>query len=275
MRWIPPLRIGAPTAPASRGACLLAGLTFLCHVTIAEDDAYVSVTESAVTIEVENMSIRNILELISEEADIVVHSDSVLDERITVSLDSTSIIDAVARILRSESYILLITGNTFDDRLTTRGHLWIFSGQHDQETKGWSAQPANDASATSENEWNRNQLLANSGDKVDREKAMFRLGENHRGSGIELLRQGLSDSSREVRQAAIESLADIGGNESVLALGIALADSDTGLRISAIDALGEIGGKESERLIQKAMADADSRVREAAGDWVVELNWRR
>ena len=215
-----------------------------------------------------------IIESISKEADIVVRSESVLDERITVQLDSTSIVDAFARILRNESYILLMAGNNVDDRLMARGHLWILSGQDDQETEGWSARPAHDARTTLDNEWYRYQLLANSVEKADREKAMFRLGENRRGANIELLRLGLSDSSRQVRQAAIESLPDIGGREAILALGIALADSDAGLRINALDALGEIGGEAAKKLIHKAMSDADSRVREAAGDWIVELNWR-
>ena len=275
MRWIPPLRILAVTTPTLRGACLLAGLTFFHFAAFAEDEVGVFVSEAAVTIDAENTSIRRILESFSEKAGLVVHSDSALDEHVTVNVDARTVHDAISHILRDRSYVLLMTGGDTDRCSVTCGQLWVFSDANGDDSDAWSTGPTQNSDLTHDIEWNEYQLLAMSTNDVDREKAMFELGEVGGQSSFELLQRGLSDSSRRVREAAIESLADIGGAGSISALGIALSDPDAGLRISALDALGEIGGKESIRLIQQALNDEESSVREASGNWLTELNWRQ
>lgn len=275
MRWIPPPRKGAPTALVARGACLLAGLTFFSCTAAADSSVQVIVGDSTVAIEAENTSIRRILESIAAEAGLVVHSDLPLAGRVTVSKTTANIADAIAHILRSESYMLLMSGDEFADCLAACGRLWVLSGGSDADAGSWSTPQARFSGSTRDTDWENYQLLANSSDDMEREQAMFGLGELGHDSSIDLLKRGLVDANRSVREAAIESLADIGGNRSVAALGIALADPDPGLRISALDALGAVGGPKPKSLIQQALNDSDSNVREAAGNWMTELDWRR
>ncbi|MGI9203608.1 MAG: HEAT repeat domain-containing protein [Woeseiaceae bacterium] len=275
MHRIPPPRIGMLTTLASRGACLLAGFTFFLFPVFAEENVTVLVSEKAITVEAEKTSIRRILESLTREAGLVIHSGTSLESRVSVSIDSSSLADAVAHILRDESYLLIVPGEKYDEPATARSHLWVFAVRPRGAADGWSSLPAPTSNTTQDTEWYDYQRLANSGVDVDREEAMFSLGEYGGEPSIELLRMGLLDPSHNVRKAAVESLADIGGNESIAALRIVLTDPEASVRITAIDALGEIGGKEPKRLIEQALADTDKRVREVAGEWITELNWYR
>ncbi|MDH3640353.1 MAG: HEAT repeat domain-containing protein, partial [Gammaproteobacteria bacterium] len=59
--------------------------------------------------------------------------------------------------------------------------------------------------------------------------------------------------------------------EAVRALGLALRDPDASLREAAIEMLGEIGGNEPVELLQLALTDGSPAVRQTAAQVLAEL----
>ena len=87
-----------------------------------------------------------------------------------------------------------------------------------------------------------------------------------------LLEETLGHSNKNLREAAIQGFADIGGDDAVRALGIALHDEDPTLREGAVDALGVIGGEAAVGLLRQVLADNDPAFRSAAADILEELS---
>ena len=79
---------------------------------------------------------------------------------------------------------------------------------------------------------------------------------------------------KDVREAAIVAMAEIGGDDAARAVAPALHDDDVAIREEAVEALGDIGGEVAIRFLQQALSDHHRPVREAAEDNLVKL-WRR
>lgn len=106
---------------------------------------------------------------------------------------------------------------------------------------------------------------------VVRQEAIYGLGELRDPAGLQFLEPLLTDAERRVRAAAIDAIAQIGGEESAWTLAVSLADNDPSLREQAIYALEEIGGDAAGVILQQALGDEHDSVRGAAAEALEEL----
>ncbi len=270
------MRTGGKTALTVRGACLAAGLTFLLGYAQAEDHPHVAISNVAVSIKADDTSIRSVLEELSRQSNLVVVSQDALDELVTVDIEEPTLAEAILRLLRQKSFMLhqasYATGSEFPGN-SPYSRLWILSGESNDRQLTWTTQARSRPPLVNDSELIDYQILALSDNGGDREDAMVGFGDVG-SSVIDYLRYGLSDPDEGVREAAIESLAELGGTESVQALTVVLNDPDAAMRIDAVDALGEIGGQEAIRILQMAMTDDNHTVREAAAEWLTEIMWQ-
>jgi hypothetical protein len=259
------MRTGGKLALTVRGACLAAGLTFLSPFAYAEHNLDVAISSESVSITADNITIRRVLEELSEKSNLIVVSEEALDELVTVDVVEQTLPETIRRLLRQKSFML--HQSTHPSGSSPYFRLWIMSSASSAGRQSWR-------SGTSDSELIENQILALSEKSGEREDAMVGFGDFSDGSAIDFLQQGLFDPDENVREAAIESLAELGGTDSVRALSLVLNDPDAGIRIDAVDALGEIGGTEAIELLKGAMADDNHTVREVAAEWITELAWQ-
>ncbi len=270
------MRTGGRTALTVRGACLAAGLTFFLCFAQAESQLRVLISDETVTIKADNTSIRIVLEELSRRTDLIVMSEENLDELMTVDIEEPTLAEAIHRLLRQKSFMLHQVSHVSTREspgTMPHGRLWIFSGDSGSNQHAWTIQPALRPNTPGDSESIDYQILALSDNGGDRADAMVGFGDVGSSSVVEYLRYGLYDPDESVREAAIESLIELGGTESIRALSVVLNDPDPAMRIDAVDALGEIGGQEVIRFLQMAMTDDDHTVREAAAEWFTELTW--
>ena len=86
-----------------------------------------------------------------------------------------------------------------------------------------------------------------------------------------MLADALHDSQPAVREAAVETLVEMGGSESARLVGLALYDPDARVREEAVYALGHIGGSTSIELLRHAAADPDAELRRLAQEQLAKL----
>jgi hypothetical protein len=272
------MRTGGKTALPVRGACLLAGLTFCFVVASNERPIQVVMSDQAISIKAQNISIRAVLEELSRQTNLEVFAEKALDNLVTVDIDQPTLSQAIRSLLRQESYMLHHVDHIAEidgSRGTIYSRLWIFSNESSAGQPGWSMKPDFRPDDSSELGMIDYQILALSEDVNAREDAMVGFGDIGGESAVEYLQQGLSDPDERVRDEAIESLLGIGGEESIHALSFVLNDPVASLRIDAVDAMGEIGGQDAIKYLQMAMTDENHTVREAAAEWLTELAWQR
>ena len=114
-------------------------------------------------------------------------------------------------------------------------------------------------------------LALSTGTPEDREQAAADMGLRRDPSMVAPLARALADSDAQVRRAAIEALAEIGGADATGALAVALSDSDPRIREAAVNALGDIGGPAAIVLLRRTQYDATGFVRQAATETLDEL----
>lgn len=81
---------------------------------------------------------------------------------------------------------------------------------------------------------------------------------------VDALILALSDRTLYIREAAIQSLGEIGSRNAVPYLISALSDKSFAVRMSAINALGKIGDKSAAPFIKRLLDDVDPHIRDAA-----------
>jgi hypothetical protein len=109
-------------------------------------------------------------------------------------------------------------------------------------------------------------------DSEVRQEAVDRLAESKDEKAIiHLTKVLLNDKDADVRESAAEALGDIGDERAVAPLVQALKDKDAGVRESAVDALARIGGEQAIGPLMDALKDEDEDVREAAADALKKL----
>ena len=253
---------GGTARSKQREACIAAGLTLFFGLAHADDKPHVAITESAVIIEAKNASLHSVLEELSRKTGLAVTSQAALDEAVAAGIDEPTLQQAIRRLLRHRSYLLLQSRDA-------ECSLWIFADDPEARTKTWAPPTAPPPEPDHDRELIDYQILAVSDAAKHRREAMYGFGETS--DDVALLLPGLSDPDVSVREEAILSIADIGGGQSVAALGIALSDSVARVRMDAVDALGEVGGPDATAWLWRAMADEDPTVREAASEWLIEL----
>ena len=272
------MRTGGKTALTVRGACLAAGLTFFLGIAQADIPIQIVMSDGAISIRADNSSIRSVLEELSRHTNLIVISDDALDELVTVEIDQRTLPETIRRLLRHKSFMLhelrYTSGHEYRG-ITPFSRLWIFSSESYDSQHALTTQPNYWPDHGSDNEMVDYQILALSDDVADREEAMYGFSVVDSKGRIGYLQQGLTDPDDRVREAAIESLAELGGADSVRALSVVLNDPDAGIRMDVVDALGETGGREAIELLQQAMTDENHNVREGAAEWLTELAWQQ
>ena len=89
---------------------------------------------------------------------------------------------------------------------------------------------------------------------------------------LETLIKTLADRDSNVRKAAVDALAELGGEAAIDPLSqAALHDEDPAVRQAAVDALAELGGPAAMEPLVQALSDADTAVSGAAQETLTEL----
>jgi HEAT repeat protein len=104
------------------------------------------------------------------------------------------------------------------------------------------------------------------GDAVERRRAALALGEESRSGAVvdALLGVGLADDDADVRQFAVESLGNLGGERAGAAAVETLGDDDPWVRAEAVVALDRIDRVKYESRIEAALSDDHHAVRRNA-----------
>lgn len=241
-----------------------------------QDNFDVAVTDGLVTVRVQNVSIKNVLETIADQSDLVLVLNDPLTESITMEMERLPFAEAIASILDGRNFAL-------QHAQPASGTLWVFSDGTGQEFSSSEAvelqgnsilKDAFTEAVTShtDDSITPSSAALNHDDKNIRLAAVDALGDTGSNNAVQALEQALLDSATEVREAAIEAFTEIGGVESARALVVALNDEDAELREDAVEALGEIGGLTAIRLLEKALGDPQIEIQEAAAEILSELS---
>ncbi len=267
------------TTNAGRQAGLVVGLLLFVNGVTAQDGfedrqvsadnvtsyLHVDVSDDLVTLTAHNMGVRDVLDEIARQSDLIVVSHDPLAHRLTLELERLPLYEALIRIMRGRSYLLhqaqAVTGARIadDERQST---LWVFSD-------GSAAEPRYNQAA-SHSLWKiksaievlQSQLMSD--DIRVRQEAIMGLRRLKVNEVIAPLSYALADEDKKVRVKAIYALADIGGDNAVAALAAASADENTWVRAETAYALGTLGGDTAIQVLKHALHDADSEVRESA-----------
>jgi hypothetical protein len=258
------------------------------HLRVESGDGHVSVSAR-------DMPLGTILEEIAHQNAFIVSSQQPLDERVTLEMDRLPLRVAMKRLLPGRSFILQV-GQQADASDAPPGKLWIFSHALVGSDIGLSMEPldadraiehAKLALADSDARVRLKAVAAlsrvdaaqalsmlsasalNDGNSAVRQEAVFALSEAGK-ADMQIFKRTLTDSDAKVREATIEALAKIGGEESAHALAMAMNDDDASLRQEAVNALGEIGGPTAIELLHRALQDEHFSVRESAATYLIE-----
>ena len=271
-------------------ATLALGLTLLATTEPQARHLHVEVEDGLFSIEALDVTTRAVLEEIARQSGLVVVSTDPLQQRIDATFNGVTLSTAIRRILRQQSFTLLVGAEP--------SNLWIYVNGDGSSPPGPGFRTADPEQqilplslalsdgarqarldavtelAIVESEDAISLVAAALGDedaKV-RAEAAYALGEIGGHDSLQLLQQALLDPDNRVREAAIEAFAEIGGEESARALAGVLNDTEASLREDAVDALGEMGGDTAIRILQQATADEREYIREAAEEYIAELS---
>jgi hypothetical protein len=248
-----------------RLACLIASLTLLGS-TVGAGDArdgsqptahastghlHVEIVDEIVTVKALDGAVKDLLEEIARQCDLVIDLHGPLDERVTIEIERLPLPQALDRILRGRNFVLRYFDPSSDPATAANAYpnkLWIFSkgpGNH-------NAPPENgDAAFTREGVEGARAQEAN--------------------ASLVRLSLALADDEAKVRLEAVSELASIGSDQAAAALAAALSDSDPSVREEAVCGLGEIGDETDLEILEQALMDPDLRVREAAVEAVTDI----
>lgn len=266
--------------------CLTVSLTFLSHITQAEDtlkategmthtsqgSRSIQFADDHLTVKIQDVSLREILQEIARRSGFTLVRYGSLDEPMTLQFHQLPLDEGLQRILRHRSFALEYAQQTPEERLSVVRRpktLWIFpQGDEEYSIQNTIVGDTKIGSSGEDiaTEISRLQAALSSEDAGDREEAVDALGESGRPEAVAPLRLALADQDEDVREAAIMALAEIGGDAAAQALALALDDEDPWLREEAVDALGEIGGEIAIGFLEQALADDEESVREAAAE---------
>ncbi len=266
-------------------------LTFLAALTQAEEvlkttEVQTQPSESArliqfandlLTVNVKDVSLKELLQEIARQSGLSVVGSGSLDERVTIEFHNLPLDEGVRLILRHHSFAL-----AHAQQAPERGQaavarpetLWIFSKKgkvYPSKTTVVDGNRHRDALKDVPRDIPRLQVALMSEDSLEREDAVYALGESKRPEAVPLLSLALEDANEDVRKAAVDALEEIGGDEAAQALAIALRDEDSWVREEAVEALEEIGGDKATQVLAIALRDEDSSIREEAVEALGEI----
>ncbi len=233
---------------AARGVSLLAGFALPFSV-IADgppDNLVVACAGQTISVHALDVPIRSVLADLSRHCGLTVILREVLEETVSVDLQGVSPQLAAKRILQGRSFVL----SYFQPPQQGGNRLWVLA---DSSVRSGSEDIIRPPTGVDETEIIYLQAEALDAGLTDR------------------LRDALADTDRDMREAAAETLGELGGDESAHALAVLLSDPDADVRESAADALGRIGGEAAIGYLTQLLADSDPAIREAADDNLAEL----
>jgi hypothetical protein len=242
-----------------------------------------------VSIDVRDARIEDLLREIARQTGLELVSTEPLDERVTLTLDHVTLPQALDRLLRNRSYLLVHGGPARGTDNALRNRLWILANgvanPHVTAEVDRAPLPASDPlgriDALSAVAAGDGALLAaelttvalGDADAVAREEAVHALGRLQGDPSARTLAHALHDPEPAVRRAAITALADARDVRALRVLAPVLSDADSSVREEAVYALADVGGKSAIALLQRALSDRDTSVREAAADALLGLDF--
>ena len=274
------------TSNAARQAGLVACILFFVNGVTAQDTfedrqlladsvtSYlrVDVSDDLVTLKAYNVDMRNVLDVISRQSDLIVVSHAPLDGRLTLELERLPLFEALRRIMRGHSYLLHQARAATGASNANRGRsstLWVFSdGSANDPGHNQAAGPFSSDTASSV-EVLQSDLMSD--DIRIRQEAIKGLRRLKTNEAVAPLSYALADEDKKVRVKAIYALAYIGGDDAVAALAATSGDENAWIRAETAYALGMLGGDTAIQVLKHALHDADSDVRESAIEAFTEI----
>ena len=225
----------------------------------------VEMSDDLVTLKAHNVGMRDVLDEIARQSDLIVVSHGPLHGPLTLELERPPLYEALRRIMRGQSYLLHQAQEATGARIANherRSTLWVFSNGS-ANGRGYAEAASHFAwETTSAIEVLQSQLMSDDiRARQDAIKGLRRLKVNE---VIAPLSYALSDEDKKVRVKAIYALADIGGDDAVAAMAAAAGDENAWVRAETAYALGTLGGDTAIQVLKHALHDADSGVRESA-----------
>ncbi len=213
------------------------------------------------SVQVNNISIQQLLDDIAAQSGLTVVGEVDSDQRLTMVFYELNLDAALERTLGHHRFILL-AGTQKQTPASAAVHeiIWLFPQAKEQDT---SSQISNSVQEANTDSFDGTKLgNANPGEQVN---TVSELENNEDSEALSQPALMLADESVGVRLEAALELAIIGGNQAVEALtAAALGDEDTSVRKEAVHALGEIGGDSVIHIVEYALMDPDDEVRAAA-----------
>ena len=232
----------------------------------------VEVAHRLVTMQVRNASLSEVLDEIARQTGLVIEGHATVDSRITIDLEQLDLEAALRLILEGQSYALEFALETIpDERDNVRvpQRLRIFPDDPDVAARSWSPDDAADAGLDGHtiDPTKIRAILESSDDPWDRGDAVEALAESEQPHvAVPLITVALIDRDEDVRLAAVEALATLGGDGAAEALQTALRDEESTIREAAIETLEALGGDQAARSLAVALHDTDADLRERAVD---------
>jgi hypothetical protein len=225
----------------------------------------VEISNDLVTLTAHNVGVRDVLDEIARQNNLIVISHGSLHGRLTLELERQPLFDALRRIMRGQSYLLRQAQEATGTRIANlerQGTLWVFSDGSANDPGHTEPASHSVGETTSAIEVLQSQLMSDDiRVRQDAIKGLRRLKVNE---VIAPLSYALVDEDKNVRVKAVYALADIGGVDAVAAMATAAGDENAWVRAETAYALGTIGGDTAMQVLKHALHDADSDVRESA-----------
>ena len=232
----------------------------------------VTMSDDLVTLKAHNVSVREVLDEIARQSDLIVVSQGPLHGRLSLELERLPLFEALRRIMRGQSHLLYQAQPATGTRIANherRSTLWVFSD-------GTAVEPGHDQAAGRSSsdtaaaiEALQAQLLSD--DIRVRQEAIKGLRRLKVNEVVAPLSFALADEEKKIRVKAIYALADIGGDNAVAAMAAAAGDENAWVRAETAYALGTLGGDTAIEVLKHALHDTDSDVRESAIEAFTEI----
>ena len=106
-----------------------------------------------------------------------------------------------------------------------------------------------------------------------REQALIDLLHNGNKGAYAIIPHALADNDTQVRQLAIDALAEIGTSTLPVLGQVLFNEAEPRLRHQAVDALASLNSPAAQAFLEAALSDSDQDVRQRAEFWLNEIDW--
>jgi hypothetical protein len=229
---------------------------------------FVRVEEGFLTVRLENISLKRVLEEIANQAWIRIVFFGTGDESVTFEFSDIPLEKGLRRIIGDRNHVFIYGQGRLSDVEAGIREVRIFPDYGDGRTG--SDKPtviAPNLEALEENSLETLIRDLEDHDPLVREEIVGRLSEFRDERAFqELTRLLLNDEDEDVRASAAKALGSAGNERAIAPLAEALKDQEAWVRENAVDALGRIGGKRVIPPLMEGVKDQNRVVRGAAED---------